>query len=82
MQPIRLGVGIRELSVDLGLPKRLARHLKVADEVVVLASMVRDLNDLDEVGGIVCLDIRLYKAIRLYITTERVGREETDRWHP
>ena len=59
VQAVRLRVGVRELRVDLRLAQRLARHLQIADKVVMLAGVVRDLDDLGEVGRVLCLDVRI-----------------------
>lgn len=61
MQTVRLGVGIGELSVDLRFADRLASHLKEADEVVMFASVVADLDELSEVGRILGLDVGIWK---------------------
>ena len=59
MEAVGLGVGVRKLCVDLGFAERLASHLEVTNELVVLASMVGNLDDLCEVRGILCLDVGL-----------------------
>ncbi len=59
VQTIRLGIGVGELSVDLRLAERLAGHLEVADEVVVLAGATCDLDDLRIVRGVLRLDVRV-----------------------
>lgn len=59
--PFGLGVDIGELGhVHLGLAKRLAGHLEVTDEVVVLAGTVGNLDDFNKVGGVPRLDVRIW----------------------
>ena len=60
VEAVGLHICIRQLSVDLRLTESLAGHLEEADKIVVLASMVRDLNDFREVRWILCLDVRIY----------------------
>lgn len=62
VQAVRLRIRIRELRVDLRLAQRLARHLQEANEVVVLAGTVGDVDDLGEVGWIRGLDVRICKG--------------------
>ena len=59
MQTVGLCVGVGELGVNLRLTERLTSHLEVANEVVVLACVIRDLDDLSEVRRILGLDIRI-----------------------
>ena len=59
VKTVRLRVRVRELGIDLGLADVLPRHLEVANEVVVLACVIRNLDDLGEVRGILGLDIRI-----------------------
>lgn len=57
VQAIGLCVSIGKLRIDLGLAKRLAGHLEVADQIVVLASPVGEFDDFKEVAGVFSLDI-------------------------
>ena len=59
MEPVGFGVRVRELRVDLRFSERLARHLEIAHKVIVFTSLVRNLDDFDEVGGILGLDVRV-----------------------
>ena len=58
VQPVRLGVRDGELRVDLRLAQRLAGHLQVPDQVVVLAGPTGRLDHLGVVGRVVGLDVR------------------------
>ena len=60
MQPIRLGICIGQLSIDLGFPQSLAGHLEVLDQLIVFARAVGDLDDFSKIGGILSLDIGFY----------------------
>jgi len=59
VEAVGLGVRVRKLGIDPRLAERLAGHLKVADEIVMFAGMVRDLDDFGEVGRILRLDVRI-----------------------
>lgn len=59
MQTVRLSIGIGQFRVNLGLAKGLASHLEEPDEIIVFTSVVRDLDDLGIVGGILSLDVRI-----------------------
>lgn len=60
VQAIRLGVCVRKLGIDLGLAEVFTGHLKEADEIVVLAGAVCNLDELGVVGGILRLDVGVY----------------------
>lgn len=57
VQAIGLGVSIGKLCIDLGLAKRLASHLEVANQIVMLASPVGEFDDFKEVAGVFGLDV-------------------------
>ena len=57
MQPVRLGIRIGQLSIDLGFPQGLAGHLEVLDQLIVFACAVGDLDDFSKIGGVLSLDI-------------------------
>jgi hypothetical protein len=61
VETIHLGISIRQLGVELRFTKSFARHLEIADEVVLLASTIGDLNNLKEIGGIASLDVRVWQ---------------------
>ena len=57
METISLRVRVRQLGVDLGFTESLASHLEESYEVVMLASAAGDLDDLEEVGWILGLNV-------------------------
>jgi len=59
MEAIGLGVGEQQVSIHLRLANRLSRHLKVSNEVLVLAGSAGDFNDILIITGIVGPDIRI-----------------------
>jgi hypothetical protein len=59
VQSVGLCVSVGELGVHLWLPQGLASHLQEADKVVVLAGVVGDFDNFNEVRGIFSLDIRI-----------------------
>ena len=60
MQPIRFGIRIGQLSINLGFSQGLAGHLEVLDQLIMFACAVGDLDDLGKIGGILSLDIGFY----------------------
>lgn len=75
MQTVGASVGEGELRIDGRLAERLARHLEVADEVVVLGSPRRRLDDLEVVRRVVGLDVRVDGV--LDAETVELGLRET-----
>lgn len=63
VETIGLRVGVRQLGIHLGLANVLPCHLEITNKIVVLASAVRNLDDLSEVLGILSLDVRVYWQI-------------------
>jgi hypothetical protein len=61
MQVIGLGIRMRQLRIDCWLKKRFASHLKEANEVLIIASMIRNFDDFGKVGQIFSLGIRVCK---------------------
>jgi hypothetical protein len=59
VKAVRLGVRDGEFRVDRRLTKRLARHLEVADEVVVLAGAGSGLDDFAVVRRVLSADVRV-----------------------
>jgi len=59
VQPISFGIRVGEFCVDLGLAEGLPCHLEVANEFIMLAGMIANLDDLSKVAGVLSLDIRL-----------------------
>jgi hypothetical protein len=59
VQAICFGIRVCEFSVNLGLTETLAGHLEEPHQVVVLAGVIGDLNDLCKVRGIFSFDIRI-----------------------
>ena len=57
MEAIGLRVCVSQFGVDLRLPKALAGHLEVANQILVLIRPSRNLNDLIEVGRVLGLDV-------------------------
>ena len=60
MQPVRLGIRISQLGIDLGFPQGLAGHLEVLDQFIVFACAVGDLDDFSIIEGILSFDIGFY----------------------
>lgn len=59
VQAISLSIRVRQLGIDLRFAERLASHLEVTDEIVLLASTVSNLDDFGIVGRILSLDVRV-----------------------
>jgi len=57
VQTVSLGICVRQLRVNLGLPKRFTGHLKEANKVIMFASMTGYLNNFAEVRWILSFDI-------------------------
>ena len=59
VQAVRFGIRVCEFSVDLRFTETLASHLEEPHQVVVLASVIGDLDNLCKVRGIFSFDIRI-----------------------
>ena len=57
MKKVGLSICIREFCVDLRFAECLASHLEEANKIIMLSSVIRDFDDLSEIGGILSLDI-------------------------
>ena len=63
MKTVGFGIRVRQLGIDLGLADVLPGHLEIPDKVVMLSGAVRDLNNFEEVGGVLSLDVRVYRIV-------------------
>ena len=57
MEAIGLCVRVGQRGINHWLPKALAGHLEIANQIFVLICPSRDLNDLVEVGRVLSLDV-------------------------
>jgi len=58
VESIRFRIGICKFGIDLGFAQGLTSHLQIPDELIVLAGVVGDFDDLSKVRRILGFDVR------------------------